>query len=204
METVTATTPRITGTLHIKKKASGPAQTPAAKPVSKPAATSAPRPAARPAPKRELVSFRRGREFTVVFSLPRRFVPEGIQVVSESGGGGQGKQEASEDIRFGNAKLDLAGLLSRCVVGPINVRENSKGYCRVYVNCTAGVKPEEVDKAGLYHWMGGAYEPFVRKQLALIYSRVIVRTVGEKMFLEMRKVLDVRDADAIVRFAVED
>lgn len=147
----------------------------------------------------ELVKLRTGMKFVLIFGCPRKYVPDGIQVLSAGGGNsGSARQDALKEARFGKVKADLDGLMSRCVVDSINVRE-SVGFCRVYVNCTVGIS----DTPGLHFWSGGAYEAFVRKSLAHTWGRAILKEQGDRISLEMRNVMSGGDAAVKLRFAIE-
>lgn len=201
MQEATAT-PRIHGTLHLPKRgSSAPAvATPAA--VQKPAATTAQKPAARPVAKQELIKLKRGTDFTVIFSCPRRKVPEKIQVIPAGGdyaAPSEPEVAADKAPRFADAKLDLSGLLSRCSIKGFSIRSNANDFCRVYVNCEVGT-----GELGFNVWAGGAYESFVRKNLTRIWKRAIVGQSNGHPSLELRKVMDVQDAATVVRFAIED
>lgn len=215
METATqTTTPRIHGTLHLKKKSTGNAPAPAAAapaPASAPVVTpapatapaEAPKPATRPTATQELITLKRGTEFTVVFSLPHSVVPKEIQV-NPAGGGytAPSKSGVAENQapRFADAKLDLSGLLSRCSIKGFSVRSNANDFCRVYVNCEVGT-----GELGFNVWAGGAYESFVRKNLNRVWHRAIIGQMNDHPSLELRKVMDeARRPETVLRFAIED
>lgn len=112
-----------------------------------------------------------GENFVLIFACPRRLVYGGIQVLPAGGGNVVGKIVPGTG-RFRKAKVDLGGLMVRCVVDTINVRER-QGHCRVYVNCIVGVG----EKRGFHDWHG-AYEMFVRKEMARTWDRAVLKKPG--------------------------
>lgn len=144
---------------------------------------------AKPSPKQETVKLADGTKFVLIFSLPRRKVPAGLQVQHKLGGSvgyAPEKQDAPEDIRFSKAVIDLDGLMTRVSVDVINISENERDFCRVYVNCTVGV----VDKfQGFGPWTGD-YERFVRKNVEQVWGRAIVKHAEDKTSMELRKPVD--------------
>lgn len=156
---------------------------------------------AKPALKQEAVKLKDGTKFVIIFSLPRRKVPEGLQVMHQVGGGvgyAPDKQDSPDDVRFSKADIDLDGLMSRVSVDVINISENEREFCRVYVNCTVGIVAKF---QGFGPWTGD-YERFVRKNVEQIWGRAIVRCADDKASLELRKPVE-GDAEVKVRFAIE-
>lgn len=156
---------------------------------------------AKPTLKQETVKLKDGTKFVVIFSLPRRLVPKGLQVMKRLGGSvgyAPDKQEAPQDIRFSKADVDLDGLMARLSVDVINISENEREFCTVYVNCTTGVGCKD---QGFGPWAGD-YERFVRKNVEQVWGRAIVRHADGKTSLELRKPVDA-DAEVKVRFAIE-
>lgn len=161
----------------------------------------APQAPAKTALKQETVKLKDGSKFVVIFSLPRRKVPEGFQVLHQVGcsvGYAPDKQDTPEDVRFSKAIIDLDGLMTRVSVDVINISENEREFCRVYVNCTVGVVTKF---QGFGPWVGD-YERFVRKNVEQIWGRAIVRCADDKTSLELRKPID-GNAEVKVRFAIE-
>lgn len=153
------------------------------------------------APAQELVKLRDGAKLVIIFSLPRRHVPAGIQVLHVCGGptSDTAQQEAPKDTRFSKAEVDLDGLMQRVSVDVINVCEGERGFCRVYVNCTVGVGGKF---PGFKAWTG-LYEDFVRGSIERIcWNRAILRSTDAKTSLELRKPLDA-GAEMKIRFAIE-
>lgn len=161
----------------------------------------APQAPAKPVLEQEFVKMKDGTKFVVIFSLPRRKVPEGLQVQHQLGGSvgyAPDKQDAPEDVRFSKAVIDLDGLMARVSVDVINISENERAFCRVYVNCTVGV----VTKFQGFGPWAGDYERFVRKSVDEVWSRAIVKHADGKTSLELRKPID-GAAEVKVRFAIE-
>lgn len=156
---------------------------------------------AKPALAQETVKLKDGVKFVVIFSLPRRKVPEGLQVQHQLGGSvgyAPEKQDTPEDVRFSKAVIDLDGLMQRVSVDVVNISENERGFCRVYVNCTVGIGAKD---QGFGPWSGD-YARFVRKNVGQIWGRAIVRCADDKTSLELRKPVE-GDAEVKVRFAIE-
>ncbi len=160
--------------------------------LKSPHAMSHPVPA--PASKRELVKFTKGTEFVLIFNCPRKFVPEGIQVLPAGGGNGA-PGDAVEKARFRKARVDLEGLESRCLVDSINIREKN-GFCRVYVNCTVTAEGHR----GFHFWRGVTGD-FVRKEMKFAWEHTIVKKVGDRMTLELRSAC--QEAEVKIGFAIE-
>ncbi len=156
----------------------------------------------KPVLKKELVKLLNGAEFVVIFSLPRLYVPNDIQVIPASGGNScctkKSPEKASEGDRFNNAKIDTSGLMSRCSVDSINVRSNAN-FCHVYVNCTAGTNSSNV---GFNHW-SGPYEDFVRKALSKTWRKVIKKEKDGRISIELREKVSSDNASTTILFAVE-
>lgn len=170
-------------------------------PAKKPTAPAQKQPPKQPAKKlaSELVRVADGAKFVLIFSCPASFVPEGIQTPPAGGGGngGQSEKGGDEDARrFRQVMLDLDGLMGRCLVDSINVREQ-QGFCRVYVNCTIGVGTERG-----FHFWHGAYEKFVRKELGRFWKSAVLKShLDGRTSLEVKKPYK-GDAEAIVRFGI--
>lgn len=155
----------------------------------------------KPALKQETVKMRDGSKFVVIFSLPRRHIPDGLQVLHMSGGTATyapPRDETPQDVRFSKADIDLDGLMQRVSVDVINVCQGERNFCRVYVNCTVGVGGKH---QGFNAWKG-PYEDFVRENVGQVWSRAIVKHAADKTSFELRK--PVKDAaETKVRFAIE-
>ncbi|MCR4334037.1 MAG: hypothetical protein NUV60_03460 [Patescibacteria group bacterium] len=187
MQTQTSQFPR-RGILTLKGVISRePAKQPTAVPAAESAKTSS----------RPVVEFKDGVQFVLIFSCPRTFVPEGIQTPPADGGNGVTAGSAEEGLRFSKAKVDLGGLLARCTVDSINVREQ-KGYCRVYVNCTIAANGD-----GFGPWKG-SYERFVRRELARVWKRAVAKLHPDgKTSLELRDICKDAVAGVTIRFAIK-
>ena len=148
------------------------------------------------------VKLRDDTKFVIIFSLPRRKVPEGLQVLKQCGGNvgyTPAPQEAPEDVRFSKADVDLDGLMTRVSVDEINISQNERAYCTVYVNCTVGVGNKD---QGFGPWTG-PYEDFVRDTVDyIVWGRAIVKFGADKTTFELRKPVD-GNAEVKVRFAIE-
>ncbi|TSC63810.1 MAG: hypothetical protein G01um101491_455 [Parcubacteria group bacterium Gr01-1014_91] len=140
---------------------------------------------AKPSPKQETVKLKDGTKFVLIFSLPRRKVPEGLQVLKQTGGAigyTPEPQEVPQDVRFGKASIDLDGLMQRVSVDVINVCQGERDFCRVYVNCTVGIVTKS---QGFGPWTGD-YERFVRKNVEQVWGRAIVKRADDKTSMELR------------------
>jgi|GEM_PF-4800068 len=148
--------------------------------------------------KQETVTFEAGTKFVLVFGCPRVVVPEKIQVLQAGGGGTTGATpEDANARRFAKVRIDLEGLMSRCVVGDINVRVRN-GFCRVYVNCLIAA-----GGVGLGRWNDVSYGPFVRKEVTRVWKRAIMKkSTNGSTTLELRGVC--KDAaETMIRFGIE-
>ncbi len=152
--------------------------------------------APRSAPTPEWIRFHEGEEFVVIFGCPRHKVLDGIQVLP-MGICARGEQPPAEDIlRFSNAKVDLDGLLARCTVEGINVREVSEGFCEVFINCTASRKSE-----GFKHW-AGLYEDFVRSSLPHTWAKATFKRHDGRTSLKLRNSCAAEDTATKLFFAI--
>lgn len=116
-------------------------------------------------------------EFVLSFTLPRKFVPEAIQVIPAGAPDmASSKQETVfKKQSFSKTKVDIDGLMARISVKKIHVAERNDS-CRVYVNCVR-ISPE--DKAGFNFW-GGPYEKFIRKCLTKTWKAALKEADGGK------------------------
>lgn len=152
-------------------------------------------------PKKNLVGLKPGAEFVLIFECVRKDVPEGVQILPLSGGGGHGGQQentAVEDTRYSTARVDLEGLMERVSVQSINVK--SKGaYVIAFVNCIVGVSK----KSGFDTWKGGVYEKFVRNAMLQTWNRAIVRNESaDRTTLTLRKPVG-KMHETKIRFAIK-
>lgn len=152
--------------------------------------------APRSAPAPEWIRFQEGEEFVIIFGCLRHKVLEGIQVLP-MGTSAHGEQSSAEGVlRFSNAKVDLDGLLARCTVDGINVREVSEGFCEVFVNCTATHKGE-----GFKHW-AGLYEDFVRSVLPHTWAKATFKRHDGRTSLKLRNSCATEDTATKLFFAI--
>lgn len=144
----------------------------------------------------EKVAFQDGETFRIMLIVPRRLVPNGIQVLPA--GGGQAPSSAPADDgrrRFRNAVIDLDGLMARATVERINVTEGANGFCTVYVECACTAGGE-----GFKHW-AGAYENFVRPLLERPWDRITAKVVAPA-FLRMQGKCEKDDIATKIHFAI--
>jgi len=129
---------------------------------------------------RELVKFAKGTEFVLIFNCPRKCIPDGIQVIPAGGGSGPAGEAVEGVRRFRKAKIDLDGLMTRCLVDKINVRQKNE-HCKVYVNCTVTA---EGDRG--FHFWHNSYEQFVRKEMRNAWERAVLKQTDGRTTLELR------------------
>lgn len=156
---------------------------------------------ARPSVKQEMVKLKDGAKFVIIFSLPRRKVPQELQVLRQCGGQPVAVADGEltpQDVRFSKADVDLDGLMQRVSVDVINICQGERNFCRVYVNCTVGV-------GGKFQGFGpwtGEYEQFVRKNVEQVWSRAILKVGNDKTSFELRKPVEGMP-ETIIRFAID-
>lgn len=149
-------------------------------------------------PETKRIKLHNGKEFVLIFNVSSRHIPDGVSVIPESGGGKPIVKQKNEteilEMEIRNAKIDLPSLASRVSVESINVR--SKGeYCRVYVNCTAGMGVD----VGFNYW-AGPYERFVKWALMKTWEKVFQRDSDGRMSLELRNFADASSVKAKIFF----
>lgn len=124
-------------------------------------------------------------EFVLSLTMPRKFVPEGIQVIPAGAPGvGSASQQTGVQKKesFNKVKVDLGGLMARISVKGIHVAERD-GSCRIYMNCVR-ISPE--DKAGFNAW-AGPYEQFIQKSLSKVWGKGALKSTedGKEVRLEL-------------------
>lgn len=138
-------------------------------------------------------------KFVLIFHCQRSSIPEGIQIISAGWNNTAGsKKGTQESTTFDKVQIDLEGLMIRCSVDSINVR-CSGDYCRVYINCTAGIG----GNIGFNAWAGGPYEKFVRFALMNTWRRADLKIRSNKTTLEM-KYMTRDERTTKIRFAVKN
>lgn len=180
----------------LKAKGFEPTRQPSAQESKKPQAQKQPAKKKLQSPTRKTVELKNGAEFVLVFGCSHRFVPEGIQKLPVAGGGGNAATESESGDRFSVVRIDLDGLMSRCIVDKINVCMQ-KGYCRIYVNCTITAGGE-----GFKFWHG-AYERFIRRGMSGAWKRAVLKLHPDGCTsLELRESCQ-NDAEVKIGFAIE-
>ncbi len=169
----------------------------------KPKAAQAPTPAStKPVGKKahELVKMKNGARFVLIFSCPQSFVRAGIQTPPAGGGSGGGeKNEVPGGIRFEKVAVDLDGLMARCLVEQINVREKN-GFCQVYVNCVVGA----VDGNLGFHFWHNSYEKFVRREMLRVWNHGALQEHSDGHTSLKVKKPHKGAAQVKLKFAIED
>ncbi|OYV84021.1 MAG: hypothetical protein B7X04_01260 [Parcubacteria group bacterium 21-54-25] len=153
---------------------------------------------------KKIFRLRADEELLVIFGVPSRKVPEGVQVHHRCGGRNirQASPPPKSDTRYRNVKLDYGGFLSRVTVQTVSLQEANGRYCEVFVHCVV-----HAGGHGLGIWGSGVYGRMFQDLLRAHWTTAVLsRPDGLCAALKLRgystKLYTQAPQARIVRFAI--